>query len=267
MTSKVGRRQYVEQDESTSLKVRLLDDQSGSEITLAGTNTVAIYDTSGNVLVSAVAVTSTSGAEATYTRTWDDATFNRLRGYKARWALSDGTTTYNRTTFFEVIRRLFRSQLNDSELTGKHPYIANRLPAGATDFSSFRMSAWEDITTWLEKRIPEIRTGYLRRSPKNYDAKHLSSWLYAESSYPGNLFNPEDFYRTHELLTLSEFYGAVSFDASALSEDESKSEKYRIRALEAFDVACQKIAFDWDDDGIMADDEREADLSSIRIRR
>lgn len=256
--------QYVEQGTSDSIKVRLLDDDTQAEITISGTPTVVIYDSGGSELVASTNASGVSGSVATYTRTWTASTFSRKRGFRAVWTLSDGSNTYTRTTYFEVVRRIFRSQLDDSFFTDRYPYITNRLPSGLSDFSTFRGRAWMEIEQRLKKRIPEIRSEYVGRWGEGGRQQLVT---FADSSYPGNLFNPEEFLLCHELLTLSGFYEAISFDGSALSDEENKSQRLRERAWEQFDIASSQVAFDLDDDGLIDNNERQLNLSTTRITR
>lgn len=267
---KTGRRQYVQQGQAGSISFRLLDDVTSDEIALSTTasdSSLVIYGTGGGELVSSTAPSSVSGAVATYSRTWDAATFSRLRGYKVVWTLQDGSgTDYVRTQYIEVVRRLFRSQLTDADFTAKHPYISSRLPSGLSDFSTYREDAWSEIERMLTLRLPEVRAKILGRFSSE-DSALGGIAAYADSPYPGNLFNPEDFFDAHKFLTLSDFFMAISFDASPESDESAKAEYYRERGLAAFEAAASRAAFDLDDDGLLDVREREFVLGAIeRVR-
>ena len=50
-------------------------------------------------------------------------------------------------------------------------------------------------------------------------------------------------------------------------QNELRAEKYRARALDAFDLALQKVAFDRDDDGLEDSWEESFEFGTVRIDR
>ena len=257
--------QAVEQSRIGSLEMILLDDTTKEAITLSGTQQVQIISTDGGELVAQTSSgVSASGSTATYSRTWDAATFDRYRGYRAVWTLSDGSTTYTRELYFEVVRRLFRSQLTDTHLTSKYTHLLGRLPDGVSSFARYREDAWEDITLRLRQRIPELRTQHIS-STQARGGKLGALVAYADSDYPGNIFNPEAFVRCHEFATLHEFYRCITIGGSG--QDADLAEDYKGLANEQFDIAASKVAYDLDDDGLLDVREREFSFNSIKVRR
>lgn len=271
MTMPAGQTQYVEQGKVGSISVRLLNDLTSAEINLSATlsaSTLTIYGRGGAVIASAVNPTSVSGAVATYERTWAEADFSRLRGYRAEWTLSDGSTTYDRVTYFEVTRRLFRSQLSDADLTARIPYLASRLPSGQSDFRLYRSDAWREIQERLRAVLPEIRASHGRGPSRSFgEGRH--PLYYIDSAYPGNIFNPEQFFDAHRYLALAMFHEDISIGGDSIGEssDERTASRCRKRYEEAFARAKSTLAIDIDDDGLMDNSEREYNYASIeRVR-
>lgn len=269
MTTATGRTQYVEQGKVGSISIRLLDDLTAQEIALSATlsaSTLTLYGQGGAVIAASANPTSVSGAVATYQRTWTTSSFPRLRGYRAEWTLSDGSTTYDRTTYFEVVRRLFRSQLTDADLTDRIPYLTSRLPSGQSNFSLYRSDAWREIQERLTAVFPEIRNAYRSSLGRNYN-NHM--WGSIDSDYPGNIFNPEQFFDAHRYLSLAIFHEDICIGGDIIGEssDERAAKRFRQRYEEAFARAKTKIAIDVDDDGLMDDNERSYNYTSIeRVR-
>lgn len=257
--------QAVEQGQTSSLEIILLDDNTHEPITLSGTQQIQILGTGGGEVVPQTSTgVSASGSTATYTRTWDSATFERFRGYRAVWTLSDGSTTYVRPMYFEVVRRIFRSMLTDDHLTSKYTHLSSRLPDGVTSFARYREDAWQDITLRLRQRIPEIRTQHIQQF-HNKGGKLGRLVAFADSDYPGNLFNPEAFLRCHEFGTLAEFYRAISIGGNG--QDADLAAQYEGLANEQYDIASSKVAYDLDDDGLLDVREREFSFNAIRVKR
>ena len=255
MSMPAGRPVYIEQNMVDGLAIRLLlDDQTGP--TLAGTQYITITGPGGTELVARTSSGITiSGVEATYTQTWVDTSYGRDHGYKAAWELTDGATVYKREQWFSVVRRRFRSSLTDADITAIHPYITNQNQQA--NLSLYKQEAWEEIERMAGARIPTSakRSSFVRdyRGGSRID------------DYPGNFFYPSTFRQCHLWLTLSWFMEHNAFGNA--DQNEARAEKYRARALDAFDLALQKVAFDRDDDGLEDSWEESFDFGTVRIDR
>jgi len=244
--------QSVVQTLSDRLFVRLLDDITAAPITLAGTHSVQILDPAGAEVVAATAVglTTDSAHTAIYTREWDADTFPRSYDYhnnerdgyrnyyRAVWLLN--TDTYQRVTYFEVIRRRFTSQLTDTDFTDRHPYLTAQLPSTETTFAAYRQRAWDRIAIAIEQKIERN---------------------------PGDLYFPEAFSLAHEYATLSDFWLNNSFDGADVSEDKMKHKRAEEQFASAFDVAMSKVLIDTDDDGVVDDEVETRYLNNVTLRR
>ena len=258
MNSQPGRHQYIEHGKTDALTIRLIDDDQ-TELTLSGTQQVQILAQGGGELV---AITSTgvtgSGSVATYSREWAAATFSRDHGYRAVWTLATAAATYLRTQYFSIVRRAFRSQLTDADITSLHPYITNQNQQA--NLSLYRLEAWEEIQRVVQARIPRSRrrgVGDVRSSDDNVDRRI--------DDYAGNFFNPDDFRQAHLLLTLAWFFEHNSFGNA--DQNELRAERMRSRALAALDLALSTVAFDRDDDALQDGWEEHFSFNSIPIER
>jgi len=257
MNSQAGRRQFIEQDTTDALVFRCIDDDQ-TEVTLAGANTVVIYSRSGSELVASVAVTSISGSVATYSRSWSNATFQRDHGLRAEWTLTDGATTFLRKQYFSVVRRAFRSQLTDADITALHPYITDQNQQA--NLSVYRLEAWEEIQRILSARITKRypgRHGNVRANEDSIDRRI--------DDYPGNFFQPEDFRQAHLLLTLGWFFEHNAF--GNLDQNQLRAEKFRDRGLADLNLAASDVQFDRDDDELMDVREENFSFNGIAIER
>jgi len=257
MNSQPGRRQYIEQDTTDAIAVRLISDEQ-TEIVLAGSNTIEIFSRSGGELVASTPVSTISGSVATYSRSWSNATFSRDHGLKAVWALDDGSTTYTRVQYFSVVKRAFRSSLTDADITSLHPYIVQQNQQA--NLSIYRLESWEEIQRILSARIVKSyagRRGDLRGSEDSIDRRI--------DDYPGNFFQPESFRQAHLWLCLSWFFEHNSF--GNIDQNQLRADNFRGKALSDLDLALAKVEFDRDDDGILDVHEEGFAFNSIPIER
>ncbi len=255
--SLAGQHQYIEQNTTDGLSVRLMaDDQT--EIALVGPQQLSIDSPSGSELLAITAVGVTiSGNEATLSQAWSDATYTRDHGFRANWTLTDGATTYLRTQYFSIVRRVFRSTLEDTDITNIHPYITTQNQQA--NLSLYKQEAWEEIQAICKARIPPPSKA--ARPPVSRE------WTGAGGvqDYPGNFFNPEDFRQAHLYLTLSWFFDHNSFGNA--DQNEARALRYREQGTNALDLALSRISFDRDGDGIIEDWERDWSFNMIRMDR
>lgn len=255
-----GRTQHIEQGREDALSIRLLDDD-GQQVTLSGDQFVTLYAPGGAELVARTSSNVTASAEvATYTITWSSATYQRDHGYRAVWELSDGTDTYYRTQYFSIVRRRFRSQLTDADLTALHPYITQQnLQA---DLSVYRRDAWEEIEARCHARIPQPRRANQYRHDGTDD--HLNTRGRVDD-YVGNFFQPERFFLAHKYQTYHLFFLHNSFGPD--DANFAKSEEFGSKAREALNLALSRIDFDRDDDGLLDSREQSSALNVIMVDR
>ncbi len=258
MNSQAGRRQYIEQGTTDALTFRLIDDDQ-TEVTLSGTQQVQILSRYGSEVVAQTSTGVTgSGSVVTYSRTWTATTFSRDHGWRAVWTLTDGSTSYTRTQYFSIVRRAFRSQLTDADITSLHPYITTQNQQA--NLSLYRLEAWEEIQEILRTRIPTpsyTRSGVTRATEDSIDRQI--------DDYPGNFFHPENFRQTHLLLTLAWFFEHNNFGRA--DENAERAALYRKRGMSALDLAASRIEFDRDDDALLDTFEEDYALNSISIER
>ena len=242
MSNRAGQRGTVVRSEQDSLHYRLMLDDVESALTAAE---VAILDTNGNAIVARTGVgVTTSGAVATYTRTWAASSFEIEDGFRAVFYLTSGGVEYTRRLYFDVVIRAFHSQLSDSDITDVNPYIETL--NGQTSLSTFRREAWRQISDTLRQRLQD----------RNF-----------RSVNPGNVFYPEQFFEAHRLLTMSRYYFATSF-ASAGSEDWDKYEALKEQANALIDQQLSKIDVDlYPADGRLEPQERGRNYSGIGLIR
>ena len=248
-----GRHFYIEQGKADKLAIRLLVDETA--VALAGSQFVTLYAPGGAELLARTSTgVTTSSNVATLAQTWTTATYPRDYGYKAVWELSDGATTYERIQFFEVVRRRFRSTLEDSDITALHPYVTEQNQQSS--LALYKRESWEEIALLCRARIPSAPKQ--RTNMKDFTGGRISS-------YVGNFFNPEDFRIGHLYLCLSWFFDHNSFGSA--DQNQLRAENYRKRGLDAIDLALSKIAFDRDDDGLEDFVEEDFDFGVVRLAR
>lgn len=228
---------------------------AGKDTTLTSAS-LAIHSRGGSELVASTAAT-TDGAVATYSRTWDLATFEVAEGYKAVWSLVHAGGTISRESRFDVVRRVFVSQLADADLTELHPYISNQLPDGHSDFSVWRNAAWRRIYNRLRKLIQT------KHATGEYDERWHTIWRRSHS--PGNVFYPEDFFEAHLYLSLGMFFEQSAWETGG--EDEAKAKQYIEEGWQHFDSAANSCEIDLNADGNITTSERGRNLSYITIQR
>jgi len=242
MSNRAGQRGTVVRNERDSLHYRLMLDDVESTLTAAE---VAILDTNGNEITARTSTgVTTSGATATYTRTWSSSLFEIEDGFRAVSYLTSGGLEYVRSLYFDVVYRAFNSQLSDSDITDVNPYIENL--TGQTSLASFRREAWRQISDTLRQRLQDRGS---------------------RSVNPGNVFYPEQFFEAHRLLSMSRFYFATSF-SSAGSEDWDKYLALREQAFALVDQQLSKIDVDlWPQDGRLEPQERGRNYNGVSLVR
>jgi hypothetical protein len=235
--STTGTRQVVTQDLEENISIRLV--VNGTEQTIA-TAGVDIFDPAGGAITSGSA-TTISGSVATFQATWSESTYAIEDGYIARWNLewSQDAVTYNKIikSYFDVVRRRWENQVTDTDLTGLHPYLV--LPTGLTSYKSFREVAWRRITRTIRSRF---------------------------NLYPGNIFYPEDMFDVVIAFSLSAYYMGNSFDAQG-SEDWEKSQYYERQGNEMLESVMSNLAIDINEDGYLAENEKNFFLGGVQLVR
>lgn len=223
------------QNHTGRIAVRHLDPVTREEITVAS-GTVSIYRGTSKI-VDGDSV-SVSGSKPYYETTWAEATYP-LGTYRAEWILVDGSATQRmEDTFFEVVKRAFRCPIGISDFKDRYPFLENLVQASVgTTLDDYLQSAWEEIELHLY--------GKLER-------------------YPGNVFHPEQFRKAAEFWCVSDAYRNIA--RATGSEDESKADHFRERAMGALQSALAYARFDKDDDNI-AEDGESGILSTIRVGR
>ena len=117
-----GRHFYLEQGKIDQLAINLLVDEEAA--TLVGSQFITIYAPGGAELLARTSTGVTIATNvATFQQSWTAATYPRDYGYRAVWELTDGATTYERVQYFEVVRRRFRSTLEDHHHIGLQVYF------------------------------------------------------------------------------------------------------------------------------------------------
>lgn len=230
-------RPVVVQDATESISVVALD-AAGEPLTVTSA-TVAIYDTGGGELVSATAADVSATPVVSYSRQWSTSIFAIDNGYRARWVFTFSGGTKSQDTFFDVVIRRFESQLLDSDITARHPRLANLLPPGVTTFNTWRMKAWRRIDQ-------EIRRAF--------------------QANPGRAFYPQKFFDCHLDLTVAEYLRDVAQFAVG-SVDDQHADYFEKRGLKSLDLALSDIAVDIDDDNELADSEDNYTLTGLELVR
>ena len=202
------------QDKWDRVSVRAISHIDGSELAISGVS-LKIFNDGNTEVVSASG--SFSGSVASYTRTWDEATFPTGR-YRIEWTITAAATVYALDQNFEVVTRRFRRPSGESDFTARHPYLSSMLPTGST-FAGYLDSAWGQIEEILYARL---------------------------GKYPGQVVYPEQFSHALEQLTLANIYQAISIGPG--SEDDHKSTLYREQAMSSLDTASAFVRIDLDED-------------------
>lgn len=235
-----GARQEVELDRTGSINYRLI--LNGVETTLLSA-TVAIYRGDTETVPSTAA--STSGAVATYNRTWDASTFTRGKVYRAAWTLVHAGGTETRQQFFQVVRRGFFSQVADSDITALDQGIANKLVAG-DDLEAFRERAWREIRRSIDKL-------YSRRL-REYDAS------------AGDVFFPGEFFDAHIALTRAYFYQQDAYDAGPDTTEWMKYQELLKEGRALLEETLSNIDIDLDSDLAIEETELDRTIQPRLIR-
>jgi len=230
-------RPVVVQDATESISVVALN-ASGEPLTVTSA-TVAIHDTGGGELVAATAADVSASPVVSYSQQWDTSTFPIDNGYRARWVFTYSGGTKTQDTHFDVVIRRLESQLLDSDITARHPRLANLLPSGVTVFTVWRMKAWRRIEQELRR---------------------------AFQANPGRAFYPQKFFDCHLDLTVAEFLRDVA-EFAVGSVDGLHADYFEKRGLESLNVALSDIAVDVDDDNELADSEDNYSLTAVELFR
>lgn len=250
----VGRRQYTKQGESQRLSVRLLDEnQEPLDLDALPSHTITVFSNGKSELIpettTGLAIDLVDPSVLHYTRTWDESTFSRKSGYNAEFKLFSGGGAFTRSIRFDVVRRIFRSQLSDQEVFDLYPFIEKQLSTGET-LAAFREQAWKDIENTIRQRwgsiVGEKGLQYSFEGP------------YDSTIYPGDVFYPEDFFDAHLELTAGFFFRGNAFSSSPTSEDWARYQDSMERGRIYLDNALKNVALDLDKDGQI--DEREKNL-------
>lgn len=225
----------VENLEDTISVVAL--DAAGEPLTVTSA-TVAIYAPEGGELISATPATVSSPV-CSYARTWSESLTPIDNGYRARWVFTFSGGTKAQDTFFDVVVRRFESQLLDTDITARHPYLSGYLPSGVSSFSVWRMKAWRTIEHQLRL---------------------------AFSANPGRAFYPQKFFDCHLDLTVAEFVRDAAVFAVG-SVDVQQADFYESRGLKELDLLLSDIAIDINDDNEMVDAEDNYSLTGVELFR
>ena len=228
----------VQQDDPGTLEISLHDPITQAAIDLDSA-TVRILGPLGSEVVSSSAAT-VSGNTASFSRTFDAATFQRERHYRAEFSLVSSGKTYKRSVYFAVVLRLFVPTLTEAKLIERNPGLSNELPASIDSFAPFRRKAWSRIVTRVQNARPDRD--------------------------PGDLFYPEGFEDAHEALCLADFYMTTAYDGDPLSENIKKFEYHERRGLEALEAAMSSSLIDRGEDGVV-NEKRDLYVDSIRLVR
>lgn len=224
MSQATGTKQVVQQDLADSISYRLLNLQTGAEITISSVDSVVIKTPAG-VAITHGGSSSSSGAVATLSFTPASANFPVAEGYIVEWTLN---TTIVRKAFFDVALRIFESQLTDSDVTGIYQGIT--LPSG-TDYSAYRLRAWRKIRAYVAKAL---------------------------QASPDLVFYPEAFFDAHLALTVAEFFMPDSFDVTG-----EEWFKYQTALREGLSLLRDQLAtlgYDVAGDGLLSSGDRLHDL-------
>lgn len=230
--NKASYQQVVEQNQTDTVVCPLL--VNGVALT-ADSATVTFYDPDGTALTAAL-VCTIAGNEASYANAFVEATYEILPGYKAVFAFTKSGSVYSRTVFFAVVRRRFRSGLDDAQLIAMHPGLTGL----ATSFEPWRTHAWDEIERILWAKF---------------------------RAYPGNAFHPERFIDAHMWGTIERFYFGNAFSGNTTEEDAYKYEQAYKRFQSAVEQASAYVDFDADDDGVLDASEQGWVVSGIQLQR
>lgn len=225
----------VENLEDTISVVAL--DETGEPLTVTSA-TVAIYAPEGGELVSATAA-AVSSPVCSLTRVWTESLTPIDNGYRARWVFTHAGGTKTQDTFFDVVVRRLESQLLDTDITARHPYLSGYLPAGVSGFSVWRMKAWRTVEQSLRQ---------------------------AFAANPGRAFYPQKFFDVHLDLTVAEFLRDAAVFATG-SVDTQLADFYQSRGLKELDLQLSDIAVDTNDDNEMEDSEEHLSLTGVELFR
>lgn len=230
-------RQVVVQNATESISVVALD-ATGEPLTLTSA-TVTIYDVGGGELVATTPADVSASPVCSYTRTWSESSFEDENGFRARWVFNHAGGSKTQDTFFDVVIRRFESQLLDSDITARHPRLANLLPSGISTFNVWRMEAWRRIEQELRR---------------------------AFQGNPGRAFYPTKFFDSHLDLTVAEFLRDVA-EFAVGGVDGLHADYFEKRGLKRLELALTDIAVDVDDDNELADREDNWSLSGVELFR
>lgn len=230
-------RPVVVQDATESISVVALD-AAGEPLTVTSA-TVAVFDVGGGEIVAPASADVSASPVVSYSQQWTTSLFPIDEGYRARWTFTFASGTKIQDTFFDVVIRRFESQLLDSDITSRHPRLANLLPSGVTTFGVWRMKAWRRI----EQQLRIVFEGN-----------------------PGRSFYPQKFFDCHTDLTVSEFLRDVAEFAIG-SVDGLHADYFEKRGLDALDQLISDIAVDVDDDNELAKSEDNWSLNHVELFR
>jgi len=224
MAQTTGTPQVVRQGIAESISYRLLNLITGAGVTITSASVVVVTP-SGTVIAPPGEVVAFSGFVATLSFTPTAALFPVADGYRVIWTLNG---TIKRTQFFDVVLRIFESQVIDSDITAIYQGIT--LPTG-TDWSAYRLRAWRKIEMVVRKAI---------------------------KGSPHTVFYPERFFEAHISLSVAEFFLPDTFDRTG-----EEYLKYQHALREGLDLLRQVMAtldYDADGDGLISTGDTGHDL-------
>lgn len=258
----VGKRQVVEQDQTQAISIRLVEDGASLSLLPSG-HTITIFGPSNNEIVPATGIgLAVDGSDDTilhYTATWTEATYTRRYSYRAEWSLNTGGGTFRRVSRFDVVRRIFRSQLIDQDVYNVYPYIKGQLPKGITTLKTWRDQAWSEIEREIRQRWG---THIDERSAQGSSYQGIRP----RDIYPGDIFYPESFFEAHRELSAAFFFRGNAYDASPQGEDWARYNDCMQRGNAYLLQALANIDIDLDDDNVV-DSREKGNYIGIRLER
>jgi hypothetical protein len=142
--------ELLQRDSTQTIRCALFRDGAA----VAGIETVSIYRASRAAVVSAAAVTVSSG----WPYSAGPFTLILEEGWRVEWVLTGSGYSQTFDRMAALCRRRLFPVITDSDLTARHSDLANIRPPSMTTFQSYIDVAWEDLLHQLRQKgtIPHL---------------------------------------------------------------------------------------------------------------